>query len=36
LKVSDNGYAMVAHGQHRLAAVVIANIPVELLVRMSL
>jgi hypothetical protein len=35
LKVSDNGDAMVADGQHRLAAVVIARQPVELLVRMS-
>lgn len=34
LKVSDNGM-MVADGQHRLAAVVIANQPVKLLVRMS-
>jgi hypothetical protein len=32
LKVSDNGYAMVADGQHRLAAVVIANRPVKLLI----
>jgi hypothetical protein len=35
LTVSDNGVAMVADGQHRLAAVVIANIPVKLLARFS-
>jgi hypothetical protein len=35
LKVSDNGLAMVADGQHRLAAVMIAGQPIELLVRMS-
>jgi hypothetical protein len=33
LKVSD--HAMVSDGAHRLAAVVIAKQPVELLVRMS-
>jgi hypothetical protein len=32
---SDNGDAMVTDGQHRLAAVVIANIPVKQLVRFS-
>jgi hypothetical protein len=35
LKVSNNGRAMVADGQHRLAAVVVAKQPVKLLVRMS-
>lgn len=35
LNVSDHGRVMVADGQHRLAAVVIAGQPVKLLVRMS-
>jgi hypothetical protein len=35
LRVADNSLAMVADGWHRLAAVVITNIPVEVLVSFS-